>query len=594
MRVAAVLACVLSAGLAGPAWAYTAYVSNEGANTVSVVDLDAAKVVHTIDVGQRPRGITITPDGKYVFLCASDDDTIQIIDTATLKVVGELPSGPDPETFALGPKGEYLYVSNENDALVTVIDVATRKAIAQVPTGVEPEGMAVSPDGQTIVNTSETTNMAHFMDFKSRKMVANVLVDPRPRAAVFTPDGSEVWVTSELGGSATVIDAKTHTIKAHIRFAVQGLRSDVIQAVGIRITDDGKTAFVALGPGQPRGGDRRQDLQGREIPAGRPARLAIGLHPGRQIPAVHQRPVQRHLGDQRGRSARRPLDPGRQAAVGRGRVAKVTSDSALLAGVQTAPGTRAEAELVAALAVERVSHRYGTRQALSEVSLTVPQARFVALLGPNGAGKTTLFSLITRLYDTQSGSIRVLGHAVSRAPGEALRRLGVVFQARTLDLDLSLMDNLLYHAALQGIPRAQAKPRAAAVLADVELADRAREKARQLSGGQMRRVEIARALLHRPRLLVLDEPTVGLDVSSKWSILSYVRRLAREQGVAVLWATHLLDEVEPEDQVVVLHRGQVRMTASAAEIVQRTGAADLRGAFTQLTDGGASAGAEVT
>ncbi len=248
--------------------------------------------------------------------------------------------------------------------------------------------------------------------------------------------------------------------------------------------------------------------------------------------------------------------------------------------------TPAEAEPPDALTVAHVSHRYGARQALDDVSLTVPQARFVALLGPNGAGKTTLFSLITRLYDTQVGRIAVLGHAVTREPGEALRRLGVVFQARTLDLDLSLLDNLLYHAALQGIPRALARPRAAEVLAEVELADRARETARKLSGGQMRRVEIARALLHRPRLLVLDEPTVGLDVGSKWSILAYVRRLAHERGVAVLWATHLLDEVEPGDRVVVLHRGQVRMADTAASIVARTGAADLRAAFTWLTDGG--------
>ena len=252
------------------------------------------------------------------------------------------------------------------------------------------------------------------------------------------------------------------------------------------------------------------------------------------------------------------------------------------------PGVTASAAgaAVAALAVERVSHRYGARQALDDVTLTVPQARFVALLGPNGAGKTTLFSLITRLYDTQKGRIAVLGHSVSRAPGEALRRLGVVFQARTLDLDLSLLDNLLYHAALQGIAPGQARPRALAVLAEVELADRARETARKLSGGQMRRVEIARALLHRPRLLVLDEPTVGLDVGSKWSILAYVRRLADQQGVAVLWATHLLDEVEPGDTVVVLHRGRVRMADSAAAVVARTDTADLRSAFTQLTDGG--------
>ena len=180
---------------------------------------------------------------------------------------------------------------------------------------------------------------------------------------------------------------------------------------------------------------------------------------------------------------------------------------------------------------------------MQDVSLVVPQSRFTALLGLNGAGKTTLFSLITRLYDTRQGWIEVFGHCVSREPGEALRRLGVVFQARTLDLDISVMDNLLYHAALHGIGGREARRRAEAALRDIELADRARDPARKLSGGQMRRVEITRALLHEPRVLVLDEATVGLDVASKSLILRHVRSLVRERGVAVLWATHLLDEV---------------------------------------------------
>jgi ABC-2 type transport system ATP-binding protein len=243
------------------------------------------------------------------------------------------------------------------------------------------------------------------------------------------------------------------------------------------------------------------------------------------------------------------------------------------------------APIVPAIAVNGVSHAYGTRKALADVSLTVPASRFTALLGLNGAGKTTLFSLITRLFDTQQGSIDVLGHRVSREPGEALRRLGVVFQARTLDLDISVMDNLLYHAALHGIGSREARRRAEVVLADIDLADRAREQVRKLSGGQMRRVEIARALLHQPRVLVLDEPTVGLDVASKSAIVRQVRGLVREQGVAVLWATHLLDEVMPGDAVVVLHRGRVLAAGDSSDVITSAGSADLRSAFIALTGG---------
>ncbi|HEX4173425.1 MAG TPA: ABC transporter ATP-binding protein [Acetobacteraceae bacterium] len=252
-----------------------------------------------------------------------------------------------------------------------------------------------------------------------------------------------------------------------------------------------------------------------------------------------------------------------------------------------APRTAADtASPVDALTVSHVSHAYGSRQALRDVSLKVPQSRFTALLGLNGAGKTTLFSLITRLYDTRHGSIEVLGHPVSREPGQALRLLGVVFQARTLDLDISVMENLLYHAALHGIGHREAGERARTALAEIELADRARDAVRNLSGGQMRRVEIARALLHRPRVLVLDEPTVGLDVASRSAILRHVRSLVNERGVAVLWATHLLDEVADGDGVVVLHRGKVLAAGDVSEVVATTGAADMRSAFIALTGAG--------
>jgi ABC-2 type transport system ATP-binding protein len=236
-----------------------------------------------------------------------------------------------------------------------------------------------------------------------------------------------------------------------------------------------------------------------------------------------------------------------------------------------------------ALSVEAVSHAYGARRALDDVTFSVAPATFAVLLGLNGAGKSTLFALITRLYATQRGRIRIFDHDVECDTGEALRILGVVFQSRTLDLDLSVMQNLMYHAALHGIGKREAQARANEVLARIALRDRARDKVRNLSGGQMRRVEIARALLHRPHLLVVDEPTVGLDIKSRADILSHVRQLIAEEGIGVLWATHLIDEVGENDQIVVLHQGRVLADGRASQVVAGCGAQNVREAFTRLT-----------
>jgi ABC-2 type transport system ATP-binding protein len=201
-----------------------------------------------------------------------------------------------------------------------------------------------------------------------------------------------------------------------------------------------------------------------------------------------------------------------------------------------------------------------------------------------------LVNLITRLFAPRSGSIQILGFDLNRAPGEALRNLGVVFQARTLDLDLTIMQNLLYHAALHGISARAAKLRVGEVLAQVELTDRANDRARDLSGGQMRRVEIARALLHRPRMLLLDEPTVGLDIKARADILKHVRTLVAREGLGVLWATHLIDEIEPSDEVVVLHEGRVLATGNSSHVAARADAADIGAAFNKLVrTGGATA-----
>ena len=228
--------------------AYKIYVSNEKDNTITVINSDGWKVEQTVNVGQRPRGILLSKDGKYLLVCASDDDAVQVFEVATMKLVKTLPSGPDPELFILHPSGNPLYIANEDDNLVTVLDIENNKVLAEVPVGVEPEGMGISPDGKVLVNTSETTNMAHFIDTTTYELTSNVLVDSRPRFAQFTADGGQLWVSSEIGGTVAVIDPESRKIVKKITFEVPGVTPEALQPVGVRVTKDGSKAFVALGP----------------------------------------------------------------------------------------------------------------------------------------------------------------------------------------------------------------------------------------------------------------------------------------------------------------------------------------------------------
>ena len=230
------------------------------------------------------------------------------------------------------------------------------------------------------------------------------------------------------------------------------------------------------------------------------------------------------------------------------------------------------------LTVEDISHDWGARRALDGVSFTVERGRFCALLGPNGAGKSTLFGMLTRLFTPRTGRIAIAGHDMARAPRAALARMGVVFQASTLDPDLTVRRNLLYFAALHGLSGREAETRAMAALERLGMAERAEEKAARLNGGHRRRMEIARALIHRPDVLLLDEPTVGLDAASRGAITQHVHDLA-SGGLTVLWATHLVDEVRPQDRLVILHQGRVLADGEAGDI----GGTDLTGRFLALT-----------
>jgi ABC-2 type transport system ATP-binding protein len=236
-----------------------------------------------------------------------------------------------------------------------------------------------------------------------------------------------------------------------------------------------------------------------------------------------------------------------------------------------------------ALLLENVVKTYGSIRAVDGVSFSAAPGEFIALLGPNGAGKTTLFQLLSGLFVPDAGRIEVMGQNMLQNPVPALAMLGIVFQQPTLDLELTVTGNLLFHTGLHGIPRAIAKDRIAAELARIGLAKRAHDKTAQLSGGNRRRVELARALLHEPRVLLMDEPTVGLDPASRSDLLKLLLSMRRERSVAVLWATHLCDEVPAADRVIVLHRGKVLADTTPAKLVADAGAGTIEQAFLAMT-----------
>jgi ABC-2 type transport system ATP-binding protein len=233
-----------------------------------------------------------------------------------------------------------------------------------------------------------------------------------------------------------------------------------------------------------------------------------------------------------------------------------------------------------------VSKAYGRTRALDRVSLAVAAGEMVALLGPNGAGKTTLFQLLTGLFVADSGSVEVLGADMRREPVRALAQLGVVFQQAALDLNLSVRASLRFHADLHGIPGAVSRPRIDALLGRFGLAELAVKPARELSGGNRRKVELLRALLHEPRVLLMDEATVGLDPASRSQLLEEVLQARSERGLGVLWATHLVDEAERAQRVVVLHKGKVLWDGEARGLCEQQGVPTLQGAFLKLTGGG--------
>ena len=233
--------------------------------------------------------------------------------------------------------------------------------------------------------------------------------------------------------------------------------------------------------------------------------------------------------------------------------------------------------------IKELVKNYGSFRALDKISLDLNAGEYVSLLGPNGAGKTTLFQILTGLFVSDEGDVEINQYNIKNDAVAALAQIGVVFQQITLDMDISVIENLHFHANLHGISKKEFSQISEIELIQVNLWDRKDAKVRSLSGGQKRKVELARSLLHRPKLLLLDEPTVGLDPQSRRDLLDYVIKIKKERNMIVLWATHLVDEAEKSDKVIILDKGKIINSGSPQEIKLNAGKQNLHDAFVKLT-----------
>jgi ABC-2 type transport system ATP-binding protein len=210
-----------------------------------------------------------------------------------------------------------------------------------------------------------------------------------------------------------------------------------------------------------------------------------------------------------------------------------------------------------AVTVTGLTHRYGDRLALDGLSLAVRRGEIFAFLGPNGGGKTTLFRLLSTLLPVQSGDVSILGTDLRLSPVEVRRRIGVVFQSPSLDKKLSVAENLRHQGHLYGWRGAQLRSRVDDMLGRLGVADRRHELCETLSGGLRRRVELAKGMLHAPELLLLDEPSTGLDPAARADMWSYLRSVRARDGVTIILTTHLLEEADKADRIAILSAGKL-------------------------------------
>jgi ABC-2 type transport system ATP-binding protein len=234
--------------------------------------------------------------------------------------------------------------------------------------------------------------------------------------------------------------------------------------------------------------------------------------------------------------------------------------------------------------ISHLTKRFGAFTAVQDNSLTVARGEVFAFLGPNGAGKSTTIKMLVTLLAPTSGTLTVAGHDTRREPAAVRDALGIVFQDFSLDDELTALENLEFHGAIYGLAAAERRERAAAMLTLVDLADRGRSLVKTFSGGMKRRLELARALMHEPQVLFLDEPTLGLDPQTRNHIWDYIGRLNREHGLTVFFTTHYMDEAERyATRLAVIDHGEIVVRGTVDEIKATTGMENLEGAFLALT-----------
>ena len=236
------------------------------------------------------------------------------------------------------------------------------------------------------------------------------------------------------------------------------------------------------------------------------------------------------------------------------------------------------------LKVAGLTKYYNDFLALKKININLKAGELVILLGPNGAGKSTLFSILSGMLSPNKGDCFISGKSIIHEPVLALKNLGIVFQQPTIDTELTVIDNLFFHARLHGVKLNTIKEYILKELSSYNLESKINKKVKILSGGEKRKVELIRSLIHKPKLLLMDEPTVGLDPTSRKELLLKVLTLKNKNKLSILWTTHLVDEAEKADKVIVLNKGEILKIGTPSEIIKKMNVRSLERAFFKLIE----------